>query len=160
MDGIRNFVFKDGHIIELTLSFQLLKISIFFLQVYFMDSGEAVQQRKSLFQGLELSILADVQDMLHQHNRYISELRCAYEFARNCYDSHVMVIIENARASAEHERRYNVPTSKDIAVLMLKDPVGYREAMSEDASVNYTKLMTLFNIPSYFRLAEMAGAFS
>ncbi|GFR65709.1 hypothetical protein ElyMa_005538300 [Elysia marginata] len=65
--------------------------------IYFMDGGEAVQRRKSLFEGLEYSILADMQDMLHQQSRYISEKRCAYEFAHNCYGSHVIVISDNAR---------------------------------------------------------------
>ncbi|GFS27433.1 hypothetical protein ElyMa_005268800 [Elysia marginata] len=160
MDGIRNFVFKDGYIIELFLSFQLLKNQHSFMQVYFMDSGEAVQQRKSLFQGLEFSSLANVQDLLHQHNRCISELRYAYEFARNHYGSYVIVISENARHFGEHERRYNAPTSNDIAILMSNDPEGHREAMSVDASVNYTKLMTIFIIPYNFRLTQMAGAFS
>ncbi|GFS08718.1 DNA helicase [Elysia marginata] len=107
-----------------------------FLQVYFVDSGEVVQRRKSLFQGLEYSILLDVQDMLHQHNRYISELRCAYEFVRNYYDSYVIVISENARPSGEHERRYNAPTSNDIAVLMPNDAAGYRDIVLHTKSVD------------------------
>ncbi|GFR72197.1 DNA helicase [Elysia marginata] len=65
--------------------------------------------------------------MLHQHNRYFSELRWAYEFARNFYDSYLIVISENARPSGEHERRYNAPTSNDFAVLMPNDLVGHRD---------------------------------
>ncbi|GFR87366.1 hypothetical protein ElyMa_000745200 [Elysia marginata] len=65
--------------------------------------------------------------MLNQRNRYISELRCAYEFARNC--SYVIVTCENAtaRPSGEHGRRYNAPTSNDIAVMMPNDPVGHKD---------------------------------
>ncbi|GFR96336.1 DNA helicase [Elysia marginata] len=92
-----------------------------------MDSGEAVQRKKSPFQELQYSILADVQDMQHQHNRYIRELRCAYEFVCICYGSYVIVIPENARPSGEHERRYNAPTSNDIADVMPNDPVRQRD---------------------------------
>ncbi|GFR75523.1 hypothetical protein ElyMa_000457300 [Elysia marginata] len=84
-----------------------------FLQIYFMDSRQAVQRRKSLFQGLEYSILTNMQDMLRQHKRYIDELRCAYEFTRKCYDLYVVVIRENVRPCGELERRHNAPTSND-----------------------------------------------
>ena len=35
-----------------------------------------------------------------------------------------ITILENMRPQGEHERRYNAPTCKDVAILILNEPVG------------------------------------
>ena len=99
-----------------------------FLQIYFMENGAASKRRCSLFQGLDPTIISDLQDMLHRHHSYVMQLKCAYEFARSNYDTYDIVICEEARPNGEHERRYNAPSSShDVAILMPNEPTGQRD---------------------------------
>lgn len=67
-----------------------------FLQVCFMENDASSARRYYLFQGLQPRIISDLQDMLHRHNSYVIQLKCAYEFARSNFDSYVIVINEQA----------------------------------------------------------------
>ncbi|GFS25034.1 hypothetical protein ElyMa_007017400 [Elysia marginata] len=115
MDGFCNSVLKNRYIIELALSFQLLKISIRSCKSVLWTVEKRYNEERAYFK--------DLQDMLHQHNRYISELRCTYDVARNSYDSYVIIISENARPCGEQKEDTIHLGSNDIVVLMPNNPV-------------------------------------
>ncbi|GFS05173.1 hypothetical protein ElyMa_002930800 [Elysia marginata] len=72
--------------------------------------------KKAPISKTEYRILTEVQDLLHLQNRYISELRCAHEFARNGYDSYVREVrmlgpLENTKEDTctMHEPQMTLP---------------------------------------------------
>lgn len=99
-----------------------------FLQIYFMDGEDQILRRSNITDGLCQNTLLDIQDALSENHKYVRELKCAYEFARteNMADFKI-VINEAARPPGSHERTYNAPALKEVAILMPNNPVGQRD---------------------------------
>ena len=69
-----------------------------------------------------------LQETLYNYNKYIRELKSAYQYARQQnLQNYSITILENMRPQGEHERRYNAPTCKEVAILMPNEPVGHRD---------------------------------
>ena len=101
-----------------------------FLQIYFLDDSDQVQSRMAISNNSDLkqTLINMLQDTLHNHNKYIRELKTAYQYARQqSLHDYRITILENVRSQGEHERRYNAPSCKEVAILMLNEPVGHHD---------------------------------
>ena len=88
-----------------------------FAQIYFTDSEHEANYRRKHNRGLNLQIVARLQDCLHASNPYIASFKAAIEI-QGQQDSDVRIVLDSeTRPSAEHARRYNVPTSSESAVI-------------------------------------------
>lgn len=101
-----------------------------FLQVYFLDSAAQLETRMSIThdRSLKRNVVNMLQDCLQTHNKYITEIKAAYQYAnQNKLKNFNISIHENARPLGEHERRYNAPSCKEVAILMPNEPFGHRD---------------------------------
>ena len=66
--------------------------------------------------------------VLHRaYDKYVQQLKSAYEFAKGQFPSYKSAINENVRPTCRHRGRYNVPATHDVAILTPNDPVGHRD---------------------------------
>lgn len=100
-----------------------------FLQVYFLDSVENEISARS-HSNLNPEIIDGLTTMLHENNQYVREIKTAKEVI----DQHSeptstkkIVIREDRRPQGEHARRYNAPTSHEVAVLMENEPTEHSD---------------------------------
>ena len=93
-----------------------------FAQIYFTDSEHEANYRLEHNRGLNLQIVARLQDCLHASNPYIASFKAAIEIMGQ-QDSDVRIVLDSEkRPSAEHARRYNLPTSSEVAVIQPGEP--------------------------------------
>ena len=119
-----------------------------FLQIYFMETDAASATRRlSITDGLQHPIILALQEMLHFHNKYIRQLKSAYEFARRNCPEYQIVISETARPAGEHARRFNAPATDEVAILMPNDPVGHRDVVLHTRTDQLRKICELH--PAY-----------
>ncbi|XP_031634678.1 uncharacterized protein LOC116347980 [Contarinia nasturtii] len=89
-----------------------------FLQIYFMgDYEKEIDQRCAVIKGMKREIVAHLQALFHEHNHLIQSFKVAMEQMplNNC-----KVIIRADKApTGEHERRFNVPTIDEVAVVIV-----------------------------------------
>ena len=97
-----------------------------FMQVYFLDAGEATERRAAMCGGLDRAVLNILAAMLHEHNNYVRALQPALAMARGVPNSRIVLSAEN-RPRSEHERRFNLPIGREVAVLMPGEPRGQRD---------------------------------
>ena len=96
------------------------------LQIYFMGNNEEeVNRRNEHFPFLRHSLLKELQDLLHNNNDKIKEIKYALE--RNNEPHFKLVIKENYRPTYEHARRFNKPTTNEVAILMIGDSTNKRD---------------------------------
>lgn len=77
-----------------------------FLQLYFLgDSSEEVQIRCNFSTNLRSRIVAGLQNMLHQVNSYMQELKTVIE--RQDISNFHVVIHADKKPAGEHSGRYN-----------------------------------------------------
>ena len=97
-----------------------------YLQLYFYD--RELEARANLFHGLHPDVIQQLQDMLHQNNAYVRGLRSAMELIPPA-ERHNSRIVLNAqrRPANEHERRFNLPETGEVALLMPDEPHGVRD---------------------------------
>ena len=97
-----------------------------YLQIYFMGNNEEeVNRRNEHFPFLLHSLLKELQDLLHNNNDKIKEIKYALE--RNNEPNFKLVIKENYRPTYEHARRFNKPTTNEVAILMIGDSTNKRD---------------------------------
>ena len=97
-----------------------------YLQIYFMGNNEEeVNRRNEHFPFLRHSLLKELQDLLHNNNDKIKEIKYALE--RNNEPNFKLVIKENYRPTDEHARRFNKPTTNEVAILMIGDSTNKRD---------------------------------
>ena len=97
-----------------------------FLQIYFLDDRDQVKSRMTISNNFKLkpTLMHIFQETLYNYIKlYIGELKSAYQYARQ----QNLQNLENMRAQGEHERRYNAPTCKEVAILMSNEPVEHRD---------------------------------
>ncbi|GBP04502.1 hypothetical protein EVAR_3879_1 [Eumeta japonica] len=89
-----------------------------FLQVYFMGDEEAqVNRRSEYVQGLDRNTVQKIQQVLHNHNILVHEFKMAKD--RVTSDNYKVVIHPDRVPRGEHERRFNAPTTNEIAALVV-----------------------------------------
>lgn len=88
-----------------------------FLQIYFMGNEEAETERRvSIVPGVDRNTLQKIQRILKENNTLIKEFKTAIE---NMPDQSCKVVIHPDRVPrGQHERRYNAPTTNDVAAIV------------------------------------------
>ena len=97
-----------------------------FLQIYFLD--DQVAARAGLFDGLNADVLRLLDEVLHRCNAYVQALRPAKLMLDALPDQRCQIVLtEKRRPLSEHERRFNLPSCREVAVLMPNEPAGRRD---------------------------------
>jgi hypothetical protein len=87
-----------------------------FAQIWFHDSDQ-INNRTIYNPSLDVNILQQLQNLLHDVNPYRGSLKSAIELT-NADDSLRMVIDAKQKPTAEHIRRYNLPQASEVSVIM------------------------------------------
>src|ERR1700761_9408383 len=76
-----------------------------FLQIYFMgDERQEANQRCNNIPGTRQDIVMDLQQMLHQHNRYVNILKSTLQ--KMLSDEYMVVISADKKPAWGHARRF------------------------------------------------------
>ena len=97
-----------------------------FMQLYFLDAEQANERRAQMCGGLDRDVINSLLDMLHEHNNYVRALRPALAMVRGVPNCRIVLSAEN-RPLSEHERRFNLPIGREVAVLMPNEVRGGRD---------------------------------
>ena len=97
-----------------------------FMQLYFLDADQANLRRTNMCGGLNREILDILLGMLHENNNYIRGLLPALAMVRGVPNCRIVLSAEN-RPRSEHERRFNLPIGREVAVLMPNEAKGRRD---------------------------------
>uniref|UniRef100_A0A8D8YMS1 ATP-dependent DNA helicase n=2 Tax=Cacopsylla melanoneura TaxID=428564 RepID=A0A8D8YMS1_9HEMI len=92
-----------------------------FLQIYFVgNTADELQARLSIngCENLSPDIVSGLQDMLHEHNVYIRELKAAVETVARSSEYNV-VIHADRKPPGAHPGVCNAPTTNEIAVVLV-----------------------------------------
>jgi hypothetical protein len=101
-----------------------------FLQIYFMgDEQKEARQRCSNIPGTNRNIVRELQQMLHEHHSYVQIFKTALQ--RMPTDAYKVVIRADATPAGEHERRYNAPTTNEVAIVIVGDGFDRRDIILE-----------------------------
>lgn len=88
-----------------------------FLQIYFMgDSTAEANHRRTLFPNTRPNIVEGLQRFLHENNSYVQLFKFALE--RMPTDEYKVVIRADKTPRGEHQRKFNAPTSDEVAIVM------------------------------------------
>ena len=99
-----------------------------FAQIYFVgDENEEMSLRHETIPGLKPSIVADLQQILHDNNSYVASLKMAHEILSTHHNEYKVVIDAEKRPNGEHERRYNAPSCNEVVVLISGAETGKRD---------------------------------
>ncbi len=98
-----------------------------FVQVFFMQDADAqVQQRlANMNGGLKENIVLDLQEMLHERHQHVHNFKYALEKMNTA--EHAVVIHADRCPQGEHLRRYNAPTTNEVAIILLHEEHGKRD---------------------------------
>ena len=83
------------------------------------NNEEGVNRRNEHFPFLRHSLLKELQYLFHKNNDMIKDIKYALE--RNNEPNFKLVIKENYKLTYEHARRFNKPTTNEVAILMIGD---------------------------------------
>ena len=92
-----------------------------FAQLYIYDTDNETRNRSNIMDNLDITILQNLQNMLHTVNPYIKAFRQARDIIQTSETSDISMLIHSDRT--QDLRRYGAPTSSDVAALMIGD--GY-----------------------------------
>ena len=92
-----------------------------FAQIYIYDTDHELQNRSSATPNFNLdsTILAELQQMLHDINPYVNIFRQAGNLLRHNPSLDLKLVITNNRT--KDSRRYNTPTASEVAAIMIGD---------------------------------------
>ena len=82
-----------------------------------------------MFEDLHPEVLQQLQTMLHACNAYVRGLRSAVELVQQNEHQLKIVLSAHRRPSTEHERRFNLPETGEVALLMPDEPHGVRDVV-------------------------------
>ncbi|XP_070203407.1 uncharacterized protein [Littorina saxatilis] len=96
-----------------------------FVQLYFVnDREQQAQLRQSFIKETKQNIVLELQDMLHRESTYVQGFQCALEKMAPEYK---VVIHADNTPVGQHERRFNAPTTSEVAVLLSGEEHGTRD---------------------------------
>ncbi|GBP47977.1 hypothetical protein EVAR_40401_1 [Eumeta japonica] len=81
------------------------------------DEEAQVNRRSEYVQGLDRNTVQKIQQVLHNHNILVHEFKMAKD--RVTSDNYKVVIHPDRVPRGEHERRFNAPTTNEIAALVV-----------------------------------------
>lgn len=97
-----------------------------FLQIYFIGNAEdEVNQRCTINTSVRRSIVAELQNIMHEHNDLVKLFTTALE--RMPSDNHRLVIRADKTPVGEHARRFNAPTIDDVAIVIVGEDFPSRD---------------------------------
>ena len=97
-----------------------------FLHIYFMgDQAREVQQRCANIPDLQQNVVLELQELLHANNAYLHIFKTALE--RMPTDEYKVVIRADKAPRHEHQRRFNVPTFDEVAIVMVGNEFDRRD---------------------------------
>ena len=101
-----------------------------FLQIYFMgDERLEARQRCNNIPGTHQDIVTELQQMLHQHNTYVHIFKTALQ--RMPSDAYKVVIRADKKPAGEHARRFNAPTTDEVAIVIAGNEFDRRDIVLE-----------------------------
>ena len=101
-----------------------------FLQIYFMgDERLEARQRCNNIPGTHQDIVTELQQMLHQHNTYVHIFKTALQ--RMPSDAYQLVIRADKTPAGEHARRFNAPTTDEVAIVIAGNEFDRRDIVLE-----------------------------
>ncbi|XP_067931940.1 uncharacterized protein [Watersipora subatra] len=88
-----------------------------FLQIYFMGDQQAeAEHRRGIVEGVRLNVIRELQDVLHEQNKYVRDFKTARERLPENTDDLRIVIHADKHPVGEHERRFNAPVIDEVAI--------------------------------------------
>lgn len=97
-----------------------------FLQIYFVgDPAVELDQRCAIFTATKRQIIAELQDLLHEHNELVRLFKTALESMHS--DDHKIIIRADKRPAGSHARQFNAPTINEVAVVIVGENVESRD---------------------------------
>ena len=107
-----------------------------FVQVFFQGTteDEAKQRQRNIHgETLNLDIIRRLQEMLHEHHSYVKLFKYALEQMEHREDCEV-VIRPDKKPSGEHTRRYNTPSTDEVAIIITGEQYGSRDIVLQKRS--------------------------
>lgn len=97
-----------------------------FLQIYFVGNfDDEINQRCAISRAVKREIIAQLQQLLHEHNQLVKLFKTALEMMPS--DDHKIVIRADKRPAGEHERRFNAPTLNEVAIVVVGENLVSRD---------------------------------
>ena len=104
-----------------------------FVQIYFIKSAEEQTDRRcQVITNLDRQVVADLQEMLHQHNDLIKGFKTALE--KENLDEEVQVIVRAERIPGQHKGTLNAPKVNEVAVLLANQKAQKRDIVLQRRS--------------------------
>lgn len=111
-----------------------------FLQVYFMgDPTLQIQKRMRCNKELREFLIFSLQEMLNRENDYIKKIKTAIELMTDQPDLKI-VIRADKTPQGEHERKYNAPTTDEVAIIMAGDTSHPRDIVLQQRDCSLKKV--------------------
>ena len=107
-------------------------------RVYF-TGGEEAKIRCSINAGVKQDIVKLLQEMLHAEHSYVKGFKAAMEVVSADSNNYKIVIDADKRPTGEHARRFNLPESNEVGILMKGQEHGKRDIVlqARDDSLKY-----------------------
>jgi hypothetical protein len=97
-----------------------------FLQIYFMGNSDAEVDRRCAYNPtMKRTIVQELQTFLHQNNELVKMFKIALD--RMPSDSHNIVIRADKTPAGEHARRFNSPTTDEVAIVIVGENLQSRD---------------------------------
>ena len=110
-----------------------------FLQIYFIGNHELEANRRcSIISNVDLDIVTQIQMFLHEHNKLIHLFKFAIE--KMPTDRYRAIINPDKTPIGEHERRYNAPTTDEIAIVMVGHSCSSRDIVLHCRDTTLTRI--------------------
>jgi hypothetical protein len=89
-----------------------------FAQIYILDQELQTEIRTKMFPVVNKDKLSIIQNLLHKHNPYVRIFQQLGDKIKNEKVDDISIVL---KSNYKKDKRYNLPTSNEIAVLMVND---------------------------------------
>ena len=97
-----------------------------FLQVYFISNVKTQAEMRCIYNnGINIDVVQQLQQMLHNNNTYVRSFKYALENIQN--SEYQFVINADTRPPNEHARRFNAPEVNEVAMILAGEQCGKRD---------------------------------
>lgn len=116
-----------------------------FLQIYFVsDYNKQSNIRNQYFTILNTELISQLQNMLHQVNSYVCSFKSALEALSQDGDYNYKIVINfDRRPTQEHPGRYNVPSTNEVAIVLVDQECHRRDIVIRSRD---NRLLRIFEI--------------